>query len=105
MAVKLVTLPNVTLTSAGTAYQIYDQPLAVTSVTVQAEFTNAAKVALGGLGVSTTTGVEIPPGDTATIQADASSGRAAEEFYLNDIYACSSTSGQVIRVTAFTRKL
>lgn len=105
MAVKLVTLPNVTLTNSGTAYQIYGQPLAVTSVTIQADFTNGAKIALGGEGVTSTTGVEIPPGDTATIQADASSGRSAEEFYLNDIYVCSSMAGQVVRITAFTRKI
>jgi hypothetical protein len=105
MAVKLVTLPNVTLTNSGQAYQIYEQTLAVTSVTVQAEFTNSAKIALGGSTVTTSTGVEIPPGDTATIQADAASGRSAEEFYLSDIYACSSSAGQVIRVTAFTRKV
>lgn len=105
MAVKLVTLPNVTLTNSNQAYQIYDQPLAVTSVTIQADFTNGAKIALGGSSVLPNSGVEIPPGDTATIQADAASGRSTEEFYLNEVYVCSSMAGQSIRVTAFTRRL
>lgn len=104
MAIKLLTLPLVTITNSNTAYPIYGTAIPVTSVTLQADFTNSAKIAVGGSTVLPSTGVEIPPGDTATIDAPIINSRS-EEMLLSDIYVTSSTGGQTVRVVAFGRKI
>lgn len=104
MAIKLLTLPLVTITNSNTPYAIYGSAIPVTSVTLQADFTNSAKIVVGGSSVLPTTGVEIPPGDTATIEAPIINGRS-EEILLSDIYVASSSGGQTVRAVAFGRKV
>lgn len=104
MAIKLLTLPPVSIVNSNTAYQIYADSIPVTSVTIQAEFNNSAKVVIGSSSVTPTSGVEIPPGDTATIEGPQVNGRS-EEMYLNDIYVASSSGGQGVRIVAFGRKI
>ena len=100
MAVKLQALAPVTLTLSNTAYQLSSTPMAVTSVTLQASYSNAAKVCFGDSAVTASSGLEIPPGDTAEITADVK----GQEFYLDEVYLISSSAGQVVRAVAFVRK-
>jgi hypothetical protein len=101
VAIELVTFPVVDLANSNQAYALASSHIFVTSVTIQAEFNNTAKIALGGSSVTPSTGIEIPPGDTATIEIDKSQN---SEIYIDEIYLTTSVAGQAARVTAFKRR-
>jgi len=103
MAVQLQTLDPVTVVSAGTAYPLSAVHTAVTSVTIQAEFTNVSKLVVGASNVSSANGVEVPPGDTALIMVP-ERGKASDEFFLDEIFITSTTSGDKARIVAWRRK-
>ncbi len=103
MAIGLKTLPAVTVASGGTAVKLTANETWVTSVTIQAEFTNVSKICLGDSTVTTSTGIQIPIGDCATIDAPQGPRGGAEEFDLSKIYINSSTTGDGVRIIAFGR--
>lgn len=100
MAVQLSTYPPVTIASGGTAVPLSATPTYVTSVTIQAAFTNVSKLSLGDSTVTSARGIEIPPGDTATI--DGPVGRfGIEEFLISTVYVVSATTNDSCRVLSF----
>jgi hypothetical protein len=104
MSVEIFTIPVVTVSSANTAVPLYSTTFAVTSIIVAAEFTNVGNIVVGGSNVLPSTGIEIPPGDTATITADQTGRGATEEFFVNQVYINSSTSGNKCRISGFKRQ-
>lgn len=104
MAIQLVTLPPVTVVSAGTAVVVYTPRLAVTSVTIQAAFGNTGNIYLGDASVTTVNGQSIPPGDVAVIQGDNAPTGRTEEFFLDEVYLNADTSGNSARIIGFKRK-
>jgi hypothetical protein len=102
MAVKLLTAPVVTVSSAGTAVAIYSTQIPVTSVTIQALFTNVGKIYVGSSTVTSSTGLEIPAGDVITIDAPMTRGHH-EEFYLNEIYVNATVSNDAVKVCGVIR--
>ena len=103
MAVQLQTLDPVTVVSAGTAYPLSSTHTAVISVTVQAEFTNVSKIIIGAANISSSNGIEVPPGDTALVMIP-ERGKASDEFFLDEVFITSTTSGDKARVVAWRRK-
>lgn len=102
-AVKLVTLSPVTVTVANTAVPLTSDPIWVTSVTIQASFTNVSKITVGDLNVTSSNGIEVPPGDTCTIEGTAGF-KGPEDFVTNEIFINSTTSGDSCRVSAWKRR-
>ena len=103
MALQLLTLPAVTVASGGTAVRLSSTSLYVLSVTIQADFANTSKVQIGSSGVTSSNGIEVPPGDIATIDAPVSPRGGSEEIDLKDVWINSSTTGDKVRVVTFVR--
>lgn len=104
MAIQLVTLPPVTVSAANIAVPLYALPLAVTSVTIIAEPTNVGDIYVGASNVTATNGPPVPARDSVIIQGDNSPQGRTEEFFLNEVYVNSATSGNTVRILAFARK-
>lgn len=104
MAVKIATLPVVTVVSSGTAVPVHPSLLYVTSITIQADYTNVGNIYVGDSTVTTLNGLEIPPGDAAEITAD-NSKAGSEEFDISQIYINSSTTGNKAKIAVFRRAL
>lgn len=103
MAVQLQTYDPITVTVANTAYPLSSEHIAVVSVTVQAEFTNTSKILVGSSNVSSSNAIEVPAGDTALIMTPQRPS-GSEEFYLDEVFVTSTTSGDKARVVAWKRK-
>lgn len=104
MAIKLVTLPAVTL-AASTATQVSTQHIAVTSLTIQAEDGNTGNVYFGDSSVNSTDSFFIMPGNTGEITADSMGRGGTDEFFLDEVYIYSDTGGNSVRLGAFRRRL
>jgi len=103
MGIQLVTLSPVTITSGGTARPLSATSILVTSITIQASFTNVGKLSLGDSTVTTSNGIEIPPGDTCTIDAPMGM-RGPEELDISTIYVVSATTNDSCKVLSFKRR-
>jgi hypothetical protein len=104
MAIQLVTLPPVTVSVANTAVPLASTPIAVTSVTITADPTNVGDIYFGGSNVTVSNGQPVPARDSGVIQGDSSPQGRTEEFFLNEVYINSATSGNSVRIIAFARK-
>lgn len=104
MAIRLETLPVITMSSSNVPVQLSSTATRVTSVTIQADRTNSASIYLGDSSVTTSTGMEIVPGETAEVTAD-NVRAGSEEFLLSDLYLVSGTSGMIARAAVFRRKI
>lgn len=102
MAGLLTTFPQLTLV-ANTPQPLSTDQIAVTSVTVQAEDGNVGNIYLGDSSVTTSTGIILAEQDPAVIEVG-NRGHSAEEFYLNEVYVVSGTSGNKCRISAFKRR-
>lgn len=105
MAVEPFNLTPITITVANTAVSVdtgasTDRP--VTSVSIQADKDNTGDIVIGGLGVTTTNGIQLGPGDVVEFEGD-NAKHGAEELLLSSIYINSATSGNSARVIAFRR--
>lgn len=104
MAIKLVTLPAVTLASA-TPTKVSNTHIAITSLTIQAEDSNTGNVYFGDDTVNSTDGFFIMPGNTAEITADSFGRGGTEELFLDEVYLYTDTAGNSVRLGAFRRRL
>lgn len=98
---KVFSLPVVTL-SSGVAAPMYATSLASASITIQADPANTGVVAVGGIGVTTATGLTLSAGDTATLEMPTVRGHA-EDIDLSTIYAVSATTGSKVRIAIMRR--
>lgn len=103
MAMQITTFPPVTIASGGVAVRISNLNLWVTSVTIEAAFTNVSKINVGDSTVTSSNGIEVTPGDTCAIEAP-DGARNMAEMLLSDIWVVSATAGDSVRVAAFKRK-
>jgi hypothetical protein len=104
MALQIFTLPNVTIAIGSQAYPITaDAGLAAGSVTLQADYDNVGKISVGSADITTGTGVQLSPGETAVIEPPANS-KATDEFLLFLIYVTSASSGDVVRPSYIKRR-
>lgn len=103
MAIKIATQAVVTIDSGGVAKQLASSPIAVTSVIIQAEYNNVGRISIGDSTVTTSTGIEIGPGDTFSLTVE--SIKDIGELLLNDIYVISNTAGDAVRLMIYRRKL
>lgn len=103
MAIKIETSSVITIDIGGVAKQLASAPIAVTSVIIQAEYTNVGRISIGSANVTSSTGIEIGPGDTFSLTVE--SIKDIGELLLNDIYVVSNTAGDKVRVMIYRRKL
>ena len=102
MAAKIEARSVVTVVSGGTAVPLSATSLPVSSIIIQAEYTNIGRVSIGDSAVTTSTGIEIGPGDTFTLNIE--SLAKVGEFDLADVYVVSNTAGDKVRLLILRRK-
>jgi hypothetical protein len=104
MALKIFTLPTVTVATGSQAYAITaDEGLSAASITLQADYDNVGRVSVGSADITPSTGVQIAPGETAVIEYPASA-KFTDEFLLYLIYVTSASSGDKVRPSYIKRE-
>lgn len=104
MAVKLNTLADVTVTTAGTRVQISTADTPITSIILQAKTANSGVIIVGDSAVAAGVGIELAPGASITITADLSGRQGGEEMILSDFWADSATNGNKVKVAYVKRR-
>lgn len=103
MSVKIEALsPLVQIATGSVAVPLKLTSLPATSIIIQAEYTNIGRISIGDSAVTTSTGIEIGPGDTFTLSIESVS--KVGEFDLADVYVVSNTAGDSVRVLVLRRK-
>ena len=100
--IQLKTMPLTEVLVSNNAVALSSTSLPVSSVVIQAEYTNVGRIVVGDSTVTNTTGLELGPGDTTSISME--SLHKQGEFDLADVYINSTTSGNKVRCLAFRRK-
>lgn len=104
MAVKLFTLAQVSVASAGTRVQVSATSTPVSTIIFAAPAANTGKIYIGDSDVSATRyAFEVSPGAAAAISADYAGG-SGEEFILSDFYVDAATSGDDLNVSYVKRR-
>lgn len=107
IGIKLYTLPEQTVTTAGTRVELVDPTadLRVTTVIVQADPSNTGKIYVGDELVSATRALaSLSPGQVAAITADASGRAGWEEYFLSDFWLDASVNGDKAYVSYIRRR-
>lgn len=103
MAIKLFTLADVTVTTAGTRVQITTTETPVSSVVFTAPAANTGVIYIGDSSVAAARGIEIAKGTSVTINQDMARS-AGEEYVLSDFYADAATNGDKVKVSYVKRR-
>lgn len=103
MAVKLITLPNVTVVSAGTPVQITADKIMANAVFVQAHEDNTGNIYVGDENVSASRGTSVGPGQPLQYSGNPQM-QLLSEFLLSDVWIDAANDGDRVRVAYFRRK-
>lgn len=87
----------------GAAVPLTATPLAVRSVVLQASTTNVGSVAIGDSSVDLSNGMLLGPGDSMTLAAE--SDPKYGEFDLSEVFIFSGSTGNVVKVMGFRRRV
>jgi hypothetical protein len=101
MAVILQTLPTVSTASSDVPLVVNNQHILVSSILIQADQDNTDSIYVGDVNVTSLTGVELMPGDSATIEVDLERN---SELYLDEVYIISPSTLQKARLSVFRRR-
>jgi hypothetical protein len=104
MAVKLVTLAQTTVTTAGTRVQVSASALPITTIVVSVPAANTGSIFFGDSNVSSTRGIEIAKGSTISITADLSGRPGGDEMILSDFYVDAANNGDDANISYITRR-
>ena len=102
--VKLNTLADVTVTTAGTRVQVTSTDTPCTTVIIQAKATNTGLVIVGDSSVSASRGIELSAGEEISIAADPSGRPGGEELNLADFWVDAATNGDKVKVAYVKRR-
>lgn len=98
---KLMTLPSVTVTTAGTAVPVYTSSLLVYAATIQSVNANTGTGYFGDSTVSSSNGIEVPIEGIVEIESPAHS--RGDQFDVSELYLDSSVNGETFRVVVWVR--
>jgi hypothetical protein len=94
---KIVTLPPITVVSAGTRVKIDAAAQDVKGVIVQADSANTGKIFVGDITVTSSNGFTLNAREALAI--DPASPNNPAEMDISTIYVDSDTSGSIVRIT------
>ena len=103
MAVKLTTIPNITVATAGTRLQISSSNIMVNAVFVQAHEDNSGNIYVGDENVSANQGTSVGPGQPLQYSGDPTYPLLSE-FLLSDVWVDAATDGDKVRIAYFKKK-
>jgi len=102
--VKLKTLADLTVTTAGTRVQINSGTLLrCTSCVLQAHEDNTGKIYIGDADVAAGRGIALAPDAVFAYGADQSGRPGGEEFDLASIYVDAETNGNKVKILYVAR--
>jgi hypothetical protein len=89
--------------TGGTAVPLTTTQHAVRSVVIQAATSNVGSVAIGDASVNLTNGMLLGPGDSMTLAAENDS--RYNDFDLSEVYMYSGSTGNIVKVMGFRRRV
>lgn len=106
MSIKLFTVPQVTVTTAGTRVQVSATDTPITTILVQADPNNTGYIYVGDSSVSSTrASAALGPGQSEAITSDASGRAGWDEYVLSDFYLDANTNGNKAYVSYIKRRI
>ncbi len=103
MAIKLFTVADLDIPTAGTRVQLSATATPVTTVIIQAKASNTGLVFVGDASVAAGQGISLAAGKAIALNAD-DFGEGAGEFLLSDIYVDAATNGDDVKVSYIKRR-
>ena len=103
MALKLVPLGVVTVTTAATAVPLTSTARPASTIFIQADKLNAGDIYVGDSTVDSTNGIVLEPGATLPLSGDQIRG-ITEGLILSDIFIDADTDGNSVRVYFLARR-
>lgn len=100
MALKLVTLSPVTVTTAGTRVRLHPSNLESRCLVIQADSANTGIILVGDVTVTGSNGIQLKAGDSVSITPDTTD----IEINLSDYYIDTDTNGSVVRISYETNR-
>lgn len=82
------------ITVSGTAQRL-SLPIGGTSFTIKASLTNTLPVYIGPVGVTTSTGYQLDPGEAVQYERNAQSGLPAYQLSISDFYVVGTSPNKV----------
>lgn len=104
MALKPVTIAEITVATAGVRQRVSTADLPIDSIVFQANSSNVGFIYVGDENTSATRGFELAAGDVVSFSPDQAGRSGSEEFYLNDWYLDTSNSGDKVKITYLSRR-
>ncbi len=96
MALRIVSLGTVTVTTAGTRVQISANDISAVSIIIQADSVNTGAIYVGDSTVDSNDFV-LCPGQSIPLGGDSIRGNS-QAFFLSDIYVDAENDGNIVRV-------
>lgn len=104
MSLKLHTLAQTTVTTAGTRVQVSASNIAASTVIFSVPAANTGSIFVGDSNVSSTRGIEVPKGTTISITADMFGKPSGSDLLLSDLYVDAATNGDDVNVSYLARR-
>ena len=98
MALKIYTLAELDIPTAGTRVQASATSTIVSSIIFQADTANTGNIFVGDVNVTSTRGYALTPGDSIAFSGDMA-GYSGKEFILSDFYVDTATNGNDVWIT------
>lgn len=102
--VKSITIPEITVSTAGTRVQVSATDTPITSIIIQASSGNSGVIYAGDSNVSATAGIVLSAGQGWAVTADASGRFGHEEMVLSDYWVDAATNGDKVKVIYMKRR-
>jgi hypothetical protein len=102
--VKALTIPEITVTTAGTRVQVSSTDTPISSIIIQASSGNSGVIYVGDSSVSSTAGIVLTAGQAWAVTADASGRHGFEEMVLSDFWVDSASNGDKFKVVYMKRR-
>lgn len=99
MAIKIYTLAQQTVATAGTAQQVSATPTRITAIVFQATKSNTGNIIVGDENVSSSRGIVLEPGQSVSYNQDHEGREGSDEFYLSDFWIDATVNGSTVKIT------
>lgn len=103
MAIKLFTVADLDIPTAGTRVQLSATATPVSAVIIQAKATNSGLIFVGDSSVSATRGISLAAGKALSLTCEEMAAEG-EEFFLSDIYVDAATNGDDVKISYVKRR-
>ena len=105
MAIKLFTLAEITVATAGTEQQVSTSEIPITTIVFTADPTNTGYIYVGDSSVSSTrAAMVLAAGQAGSMSQDMGGLAGGDEYYLSDLWVDTSVNGNKVYVSYIKRR-